>query len=41
MHALLALAVDTGLSISDFLTIKKINLPPLNAEPPIVFTLLT
>jgi site-specific recombinase XerD len=37
----LALAVDTGLRISDFLSIKKIDLPPLDAEPPIAFTLLT
>ena len=36
----LALAVDTGLRISDFLSIKKIDLPPLDAEPPIAFTLL-
>jgi integrase len=37
----LALAVDTGLRISDFLAIKKTDLPPLDAEPPIAFTLLT
>jgi integrase len=37
----LALAVDTGLRISDFLSIKKTDLPPLDAEPPIAFTLLT
>jgi integrase len=37
----LALAVDTGLRISDFLAIKKADLPPLDAEPPIAFTLLT
>jgi integrase len=37
----LALAVDTGLRISDFLAIKKNDLPPLNTEPPIAFTLLT
>jgi hypothetical protein len=34
-------AVDTGLRISDFLTIKKTDLPPLDNEPPIAFTLLT
>jgi hypothetical protein len=38
---ILALAVDTGLRISDFLSIKKTDLPPLDAEPPIAFTLLT
>jgi integrase len=38
---ILALAVDTGLRISDFLAIKKTELPPLGAEPPIAFTLLT
>jgi integrase len=37
----LSLAVDTGLRISDFLAIKKTDLPPLDAEPPIAFTLLT
>jgi site-specific recombinase XerD len=37
----LALAVDTGLRISDFLAIKKTDLPLLDAEPPIAFTLLT
>jgi integrase len=37
----LALAVDTGLRISDFLAIKKTDLPPLDAELPIAFTLLT
>jgi integrase len=38
---ILALAVDTGLRISDFLAIKKNDLPPLDTEPPIAFTLLT
>jgi integrase/archaellum component FlaC len=38
---ILALAVDTGLRISDFLAITKTDLPPLEAEPPIAFTLLT
>jgi site-specific recombinase XerD len=37
----LTLAVDTGLRISDFLKIKKTDLPPLDTEPPIAFTLLT
>jgi site-specific recombinase XerD len=36
----LSLAVDTGLRISDFLTIKKTELPPLDKKPPIAFTLL-
>jgi site-specific recombinase XerD len=37
----LSLAVDTGLRISDFLSIKKADLPPLDKDPPIAFTLLT
>ena len=37
----LTLAVDTGLRISDFLQIKKTDLPPLDQKPPIAFTLLT
>jgi integrase len=40
-RTVLALAVDTGLRISDFLKIKKTDLPPLDTEPPIAFTLLT
>jgi hypothetical protein len=40
-RTILTLAVDTGLRISDFLSIKKNDLPPLDAEPPIAFTLLT
>jgi integrase len=40
-RTVLALAVDTGLRISDFLAIKKADLPPLDEEPPIAFTLLT
>jgi integrase len=40
-RTVLALAVDTGLRISDFLSIKKTDLPLLDAEPPIAFTLLT
>jgi len=39
-RTILSLAVDTGLRISDFLTIKKTDLPPLDQEPPIAFTLL-
>jgi integrase len=37
----LTLAVDIGLRISDFLAIKKTDLPPIDAEPPITFTMLT
>jgi integrase len=40
-RTILSLAVDTGLRISDFLKIKKTDLPPLDTEPPIAFTLLT
>jgi integrase len=40
-RTILTLAVDTGLRISDFLSIKKADLPPLDPEPPIAFTLLT
>jgi integrase len=40
-RTVLALAVDTGLRISDFLKIRKADLPSLDGEPPIAFTLLT
>jgi integrase len=40
-RTVLSLAVDTGLRISDFLTIQKTDLPPLDGEPPLSFTLLT
>jgi len=40
-RTVLSVAVDTGLRISDFLAIKKTDLPPLDSEPPIAFTLLT
>jgi site-specific recombinase XerD len=40
-RTVLSLAVDTGLRISDFLSIKKADLPPLDEEPPIAFELLT
>jgi integrase len=40
-RTILSLAVDTGLRISDFLAIKKTDLPPLSEEPPRAFTLLT
>jgi uncharacterized repeat protein (TIGR01451 family) len=39
-RTILSLAVDTGLRISDFLTIQKTDLPPLDGEPPLAFTLL-
>jgi len=38
---MLSLAVDTGLRISDFLAIKKTDLPTLDMESPIAFSLLT
>jgi len=40
-RTILSLAVDLGLRISDFLKIKKSDLPPLEGEPPTAFTLLT
>ena len=40
-RTVLSVAVDTGLRISDFLAIKKIDLPPLDNEPPVAFILLT
>ena len=40
-RTVLSVAVDKGLRISDFLAIKKTDLPPLDNEPPIAFTLLT
>jgi integrase len=40
-RTILSLAVDIGLRISDFLAIKKSDLPPLDSEPPIAFTLMT
>jgi site-specific recombinase XerD len=40
-RTVLSVEVDTGLRISDFLAIKKNDLPPLDNEPPIAFTLLT
>jgi site-specific recombinase XerD len=40
-RTVLSLAVDIGLRISDFLAIKKTDLPSLDGEPPIAFTLLT
>jgi integrase len=40
-RTILSLAIDTGLRISDFIAIKKTDLPPLDLEAPIGFTLLT
>jgi hypothetical protein len=40
-RVVLSLAVDTGLRISDFLSIKKADLALLDMKPPIAFTLLT
>jgi len=40
-RTVLSLSVDLGLRISDFLSIKKSDLPPLDGEPPIAFDLLT
>lgn len=40
-RTILSLAVDMGLRISDFLQIRKSDLPPLDEEPPIAFTILT
>jgi len=40
-RTILSLAVDLGLRISDFLSIKKINLPSLDGEAPIAFDVLT
>ncbi len=40
-RAILSLAVDLGLRISDFLSIKKTDIPSLDGEAPIAFDLLT
>lgn len=40
-RTILSLAVDLGLRISDFLSIKKSDLPSLDEEAPIAFDLLT
>jgi integrase len=40
-RTILSLAVDTGLRISDFIAIKKADLPPLDEEPPLAFDVLT
>jgi integrase len=40
-RVILSLATDVGLRISDFITIKKADLPPLDQEPPIRFDVMT
>jgi integrase len=40
-RTILSLAVDTGLRISDFLSIRQEDLPPLDKELPLAFELLT
>jgi len=40
-RTILSMAVDTGLRISDFISIKRADLPPLDEEPPLAFDLLT
>jgi site-specific recombinase XerD len=38
---ILSMATDIGLRISDFITLKKTDLPSLNQEPPIAFDTVT
>jgi integrase len=40
-RVILSMATDLGLRISDFIKIKKDELPPLNQEPPIPFDITT
>jgi integrase len=40
-RTILSMAVDTGLRISDFISIKKADLPSLDEETPLAFDLLT
>jgi hypothetical protein len=40
-RVILSLATDVGLRISDFITIKKTDPPPLDQEPPIMFDVMT
>ena len=40
-RVILTMATDLGLRISDFIKLKKDNLPPLNQEQPIVFDVIT
>jgi len=40
-RVILSTATDLGLRISDFIQIKKTDLPPLDIEPPIPFEVMT
>ena len=40
-RVILSIATDLGLRISDFVKLKKGDLPPLNQEPPIPFDIMT
>ena len=40
-RVILCMATDLGLRISDFIKIKKSNLPHLNQEPPVTFDVMT
>ena len=40
-RVILSMTTDLGLRISDFIKIKKDDLPPLNQEPPIPFDIMT
>jgi integrase len=40
-RVILSMATDLGLRISDFINLKKDDLPPLNQEPPIPFDVMT
>ena len=40
-RVILSMATDLGLRISDFIKIKKNNLPHLNHEPPVAFDVMT
>jgi integrase len=40
-RVILSMATDLGLRVSDFIELKKTDLPPLDQEPPISFDLMT
>ena len=40
-RVILSMATDLGLRVSDFIEVKKSDLPPLDKEPPIAFELMT
>lgn len=40
-RVILSMATDLGLRISDFIKIKKEELPPLDQEPPVMFDVMT